>query len=119
MKGGKAPTAAQKRWHQWLAETGCYLGLGPACIHHCAGSTAKHDKVEIGQWWVIPLSYEAHQGPGGIHGDRSVFDGQGLGQTRKEIEKAIFGRMVAHYRRTHGEYPCSADVLQAIGEYHR
>lgn len=119
MNSSKAPTAAQKRWHTWLASQGCYIGLGPACIHHCAGSTAKHNKVEIGQWWVVPLSYEAHQGTQGIHGDLSIFAGQGLGKTRKEIEKAIFGRLVAHYRRQHGEYPCPGDVLQAIERYHR
>ncbi len=119
MKGGKAPTAEQKRWHQWLAETGCYIGLGPACIHHCVGSTGRHNKVHIGQWFVIPLSYEAHQGPGGIHGDLSLFKGQGLGETRKEIEKAIFGRLVAHYRRQHGWLPVPADALAAIENYHR
>lgn len=119
MKGGKAPTAEQKRWHQWLAETGCYIGLGPACIHHCVGSTGRHNKVHIGQWFVIPLSYEAHQGAGGIHGDLSAFDGHGLGETRKEIEKAIFARLVAHYHRMKGELPCPPDVLAAIEEYRR
>jgi hypothetical protein len=119
MKGGKAPTASQKRWHTWLAEQGCYLQLGPACIHHCVGSTGRHNKIHIGQWFVIPLSYEAHQGTGGIHGDLSAFDGHNLGERRKEIEKTIFNRLVAVYRRQHGEYPCPPDVLAAIEGYHR
>ena len=119
MKGGKAPTASQKRWHTWLAEQGCYLQLGPACIHHCVGSTGKHNKVAIGQWFCIPLSYEAHQGAGGIHGDLSAFDGHKLGERRKEIEKTIFNRLVAVYRRQHGKYPCPPDVLAAIEGYHR
>jgi len=114
MQGGKAPTAQQKRFHKWLAEQGCYLGLGPASIHHCMGSTAKQNKVWIGQWFAIPLSYEAHQGNGGIHGDLSAFAGHGLGETRKEIEKTIWFRLVAHYRRQHGEYPCGPEVVSAI-----
>ncbi len=119
MQGGKAPTAAEQRWQNWLREQGCYLGLGPACIHHCVGSTARHRKVHIGQAWCIPLSYEAHQGPGGIHGDLSAFEGHGLGETRKEIEKTIFRRLVATYRRQHGEYPMPADVIAAIQDYHK
>lgn len=117
MKRAKAPTAKQKRWHEWLAQQGCYLGIGIANLHHCVGSTAVHNKVWIGQDFVIPLSYEAHQGPHGIHGDLSLF--VGLGETRKEIEKSIFARLVAHYRRQHNELPCPADVLAAIQDYRR
>jgi hypothetical protein len=120
MQGGKQPSARQDRWHKWLRQQGCYLGLGEPSIHHCVGSTAKHDKIHIGQDFVIPLSYLAHQGPHGIHMDRSLFAGHGLGESRKEIEKAIFSRLVAHYaRQHHGELPMPADVYAAIMDYHR
>ena len=120
MKRAKAPTAEQKRWHDWLARQGCYLGIGQANLHHCVGSTAKHRKIDIGQWWVIPLSWEAHQGPHGIHTDCKIFSGHGLGETRKEIEKTIFSRLVAHYRHQHqGELPMPADVYAAIMDYHK
>lgn len=119
MKRGKAPTAAQQRWHRWLADQGCSIGYGSACIHHCAGAAAIHNKVHIGQWWVIPLSWEAHQGPGGIHGDLSLFRGHGLGECRKDIEKTIFRRLVAVYRRQRGEFPCPAEVLAAVEGFHR
>lgn len=120
MQGGKQPSARQKRWHDWLRQQGCYLGMGEPSIHHCVGSTAKHDKIHIGQDFVIPLSYEAHQGNGGIHHSRSAFAGHGLGETRKEIEKTIFSRLVAHYRHQHhGELPMPADVYDAILRYSR
>lgn len=119
MRGGKAPNAAQRRWWSWLIDQGCYIGLGDPCIHHAVGSSARHRKVEIGNWFVVPLSYEAHQGVGGIHGDLSAFVGHGLGATRKEIEKSIFRRLVAAYRRSHGEYPMPADVIAAVEDYHR
>lgn len=119
MQGGKSPTAAEQRWQNWLREQGCYLGMGPACIHHCVGSTARHNKIHIGQAWCIPLSYEAHQGPRGIHGNRVVFAGHGLGETRKEIEKTIFRRLVAAYRHQHGELPLPADVIAAVEDWHR
>lgn len=115
----KLPTAAQKRWHSWLAVQGCYLTLGPAELHHCVGASGKHDKVWIGQDFVIPLSPAAHRGPCGIHADLSLFAGHGLGDKRKEIEKAIFSRLVALYHRQHDALPCSPEVLKAIKEYHR
>ena len=120
VSGTRRPTARQQRWHDWLREQGCYLGLGPAAIHHCVGSTARHNKLHIGQDFVIPLSWDAHQGPGGIHGDLSIFHGHGLGDTRKGIEKTIFRRMVEAYKRQHdGELPIDADVYVAILQYRR
>lgn len=120
MKRGKPPTAEQKRWHDWLAEQGDYMALDSVVeLHHPVGSTGKHNKVEIGQWWVIPLGYTSHRSPTGLHGDCSVFHGYRLGETRKEIEKAIFSRLVAHYHHQHKCLPCPADVIKAIQDYHR
>lgn len=114
MQSRKGLTADQRRWWDWLAGHGCYLGLGQACLHHCIGSTARHDKVDIGQWWVIPLSYEAHQGPQGIHNDLSIFC---TGETRKEIEKRIFSDLSGRYLEDGGHIP--AEVIEAIEGYHR
>lgn len=121
MKGGKGPTAGQKRWHTWLAEQGCACCGAAANIHHCVGSTGKHNKVHIGQDFVIPLCYDHHQGPGGIHSDaRQLALDWGYGSmSRKQLEKTIFNRLVAVYRRQRGEYPCPPDVLAAIEGWHR
>lgn len=116
MKGGKAPTAKQSRWHDWLAEQGCACCGAPANIHHCVGSTAKQNKVWIGQWFTIPLCDTHHKVPIGIHGDaRSLALDWGFGDMgRKELEKVIFFRHVAHYRRVKGEYPMDPDVIAAV-----
>lgn len=114
MQGGKQPTAEQKRWHDFVAGMGCVITGQPASIHHCVGTTARHNKVHIGQWWVIPLSYEAHQGKHGIHGDRKLFNRK-WGESRKEIEKNIFQWITV-------EAPgwfLSDEVYQAIMSYHR
>ena len=116
---GKAPTAQQKRWHDWLAKQGCALGLGEPELHHAVGRSGKFNKLHIGQWWVNPLSYEAHRGDHGIHRSREIFAGHGLGETRKEIEKTILRRHVADYLRKFGELPMPADVIRAIEEYRR
>lgn len=39
--------------------------------------------------------------------------------SRKKIEKTIFLRLVATYRRQHGEYPMPTNVIAAIEGYHR
>lgn len=125
VSGSKRPTADQKAWHDWVRAQGCYITGQPAELHHCAGSTAKSGKqllgyaVDVGQWFVIPLSHEAHQGPHGIAGDRSMFSGHGLGETRKEIEITIFMRLVAHFRRQFGYLPCPEDVLRAVEAWHK
>ena len=119
MKRAIAPSRQQRIWHDWLASQGCYICGSSAEVHHCVGSSGRHQKIHIGQDFCAPLCPGHHRGPSGIHGDRSAFKGQGLGETRKEIEKAIFRRLVAHYRRQKGELPCSAEVLAAIEGWHR
>ncbi len=114
--GGKAPTAEEKRWHDWVASQGCACCFGPAQIHHCVGSTARQSKVHIGQWFVIPLCDLHHKVPHGIHGDpRGLAADWGYGSMgRKELEKVIFFRLVAKYRRERDDYPLPADALRAI-----
>lgn len=123
MQGGKKPTKAQQAWHDWQREQGCCnCGASNPAIHHCAGSTAKHNKVHIGQVWVIPLCYDCHHGPGGIHGDLSRFRRDWPTTSRKEIEKGLFLLSVEEYRR-HGcpeqEPPMSDEAIDAIMSYRR
>lgn len=124
MIGGKRPTKAQQDWQDWLRSQGCVnCGASNPAIHHCAGSTAKHNKVHIGQWWVIPLCEDrCHQGPGGIHKDLSEFRHAWPNETRKEIEKGLFLLSVEDCKR-HGcpeqEPPMSDEVIDAIMDYRR
>lgn len=123
MKRGKAPTARQKRWHDAVAQLPCVsCGATPVHIHHCVGSTTKHNKVHIGQDWVIPLCYDCHQGPGGVHGDMSAINTQPdiPPFSRKEFEKAAFDLI----RRTsdmggHFHLTPERDVVDAIMGYHK
>jgi len=124
MKGGRSATARQKRWHSWLGQQPCCgCGAKEVALHHCVGSSAKHNKVWIGQDWVIPLCYECHQGKGGVHGDMSNLDVGDM--TRKEFEKAAFSLVYiaafneAKAGRFSFEDMPDMDAIAAIGDYHR
>lgn len=123
MQGGKAPTAAQRRWHDWLREQGCACCGAPAEIHHCVGSTAKHNKIWIGQDFCIPLCPRHHRHEASIDKNTALFVAEYYGEPRdigrRGMEKRIFAGLVAHYRRAKGELPCSADVLAAIEDWRR
>lgn len=82
----KAATKKQQQWQDFQRELGCAACGKPACIHHAVGASARHHKVEIGQWWTVPLCPEHHQGQSGIHGDRALFGER----RRQDIEKHLF-----------------------------
>lgn len=103
------PTAAQKRWHDTLRELGSVLsGLKPVEIHHCAGASAKHNKVWIGQWWVLALTHEEHS--------RYVPE---WGKRRKFMEKTLFRTQCKLIERAGGVIPFGDDVMEAIEGYRR
>jgi len=65
----KQANSAQKKWMDDITEWSiCNLGLlyGPeydgAVIqrHHVLGRSAKHNKVAIGHWFILPVPYELH-----------------------------------------------------------
>lgn len=84
---GNAPTSAQKRWREAVRDLGSVVSGGPAVIHHPVGVTAKHNKVHIGHWWVIPLTDEEH---------KALHNGETFGyESRKEFEKAAYADVVS------------------------
>lgn len=119
------PKARHKRWHQWLVDQGCLACGRPASLHHCVGAAGHHRKTWIGQDFVLPLCYDHHQGTAaGIHHNLAEFQRQALGRdfglSRSQLETALFGRVVAVYRRQHaGALPCPADVLAVIEQYNK
>ena len=125
MQGGTKPTRAQQSWQDWLRAQGCCnCEASNTAIHHCVGSTAKHNKVHIGQWWTIPLCYECHQGPEGMHNSLDAFRHAWPYQARKEIEKSLFLYSVEKYITQHppslGHSPLmSEEVIDAIMDYHK
>ena len=115
MQSSKKPTARQRRFHDWIKRQPCVATNehGPE-LHHCVGSTAKHNKIEIGQWWCIGLSSEAHRGRHGIHYDGTLLT---LHETRKEVEKRLFEKTAVQYA-AEGNESLPHEVLDAIRDYH-
>ena len=102
------PTAAEKRWRETVREMGSVLsGLKPCEVHHCAGRTARHNKIDIGHWFVIPLTTYEHS---------RIAE---WGRSRKDYEKALFRAMCRIYTKRGGVLPFGADVLEAIADYHK
>ena len=65
------PNASQKRWRESVRELGSIISGGPAVIHHPVGRCGKHNKIDIGHWWVIPLTDEEHKA---LHNGETFFD---------------------------------------------
>ena len=104
------PTAAQKRWREAVRDLGSVISGGPAVIHHPVGRKGKHNKVDIGHWWVIPLTNEEHKA---LHG------GDTFGyESRKEFEKQEFHAIAIKLGRNKGVTPPEG-VLEAVMDYHR
>lgn len=64
-------TPAERRHHARLAEMACAVCRrpGPSCVHHIREGQGMAQRA--GHYLAVPLCYDCHQGPGGIHGDRS------------------------------------------------
>lgn len=86
----KAPTAAQRRRWDRVANLGCLLCGGPATIHHLftgAGGRKNHDRV-------APLCYWHHLGPEGIDGRKlSKKQWQEIHMTEDEMERLVKERL--------------------------
>ena len=104
----KQPTAAQKRWREAVRSLGSVISGGPAVIHHPVGRTGRHNKQDIGNWWVVPLTDEEH---------KALHNGETFGFiSRKDLEKRaviwIRGRLV-------GKDFMPPEIFEAIMDYHR
>lgn len=65
-----APNSKQKKWladiADWANNSGVfwamYAGVNTSQfeLHHVLGRSAKHNKVPIGHWFVIPVPFELH-----------------------------------------------------------
>lgn len=74
----KAKTATERDYHELIARMPCALfsHLGEpqpsgTTVHHIRAGQGLSQRA--GHFLVLPLCHEAHQGPGGIHGDRSLW----------------------------------------------
>lgn len=64
-------TAAERRRLARVAALPCVVcdAPGPSCVHHIREGQGMGQRA--GHGLTIPLCWDCHQGPHGIHGDRS------------------------------------------------
>jgi hypothetical protein len=108
---GNRPTAAQQRWQDAVANLGSILsGEKPVQLHHAAGFTARHNKVLVGPWWIIPLTKAEHDAI------------PALGHERKAWEKRMFTLVCWHYQMNGANglqpLPFGDEVTLAIQDWH-
>lgn len=57
----RGPSTAEKEFQGWLKEQPCCVsGEWGVQVHHCKGSTFRHNKVLVGHWFCLPLSVSKH-----------------------------------------------------------
>lgn len=61
-KGARLANAEEKKFQAYLKEQLCCVtGDYGVDVHHCKGSTYKHDKVLVGHYFCLPLSPDSHR----------------------------------------------------------
>lgn len=116
---GKAqPNTIEKKWLKRISEYAQdhgsfpHYGMGAFELHHVCGRTARHNKVDIGHFFVLPVQSEYH----------NVNSGNPFNVThwrkRYSIEfgnqRDQFAAMCAVIRQEDGELPFCDDVYNAI-----
>lgn len=109
------PNACQVRWREEVRDMGSIVTGRPAVIHHPVGQSARHNKVPVGNWWVLPLTDDEHRL---LHSDMLEFERVALGFNpggRFDCEKFLFVQVM---QRTRVEGP-PMEVYGAIMDYRR
>lgn len=72
----KAKTAAERRHHERIAGMSCVvcdaLGIGQltnTTVHHIREGQGMSQRAS--HWLAVPLCWDDHQGPNGVHGNRT------------------------------------------------
>lgn len=116
--------AAQKEWMQtitdwyfdwgWRSGSSSYdlVGFGTIQRHHVMGRKAKHNKVAIGEWFVLPIPFVYHDVNSNhqlnvTHHKHAFTDKFGL---QSELFKEMIESMVDHG----ATLPFGDDVINAI-----
>lgn len=104
------PTAEQARFHDWCRVYGCIVSGSPhPAIHHIKGSKMKLKHcTKPGEWYVLPLHYNYHQGRHGVHTNKRRFE------ELYGTEKEKWVKLMEMYHWEHGKYPMSNVEFEII-----
>lgn len=111
---GKMHTTSAKyrAWEEDVRALGCVITGNPVCvIHHPVGRSAKHNKVHIGNWFILPLEENLHIGKISVHGNKKEF----ISRYGKQCE--LFSKVLHYYINRCGDHPVPNDVLLAIADW--
>lgn len=120
----KQANAKQKQWMRDISSFIQEVGLGGlyGCeyenrfdfqLHHVLGRSAKHNKVAIGHWFIIPVPFELH--------DPNVNHAFHVGKCKKSFvsrfgtQRSLFKRMYQAMKQQGYKVP-NIDVYNAIME---
>lgn len=113
----QSPNKEQLAFREDVRGLGSIISGGPAVIHHVVGRTAKHEKVAIGHWWILPLTDEEHKL---LHSDLAEFERIAFGFPlvgRWDSQKILFKRVLEKFYAQEDAIPW--EVYSAIMGYQR
>jgi hypothetical protein len=103
--------AAEKRHTHWIKQRGeCITGCGRYGViaHHCEGAMFKHNKIQVGHWFVIGLCEYC---------DSLITD-----DNRRSF-RAKFGPQCELWLKQLAEYPrrheCPPEIIEAIADWQK
>ncbi len=117
----KPANTKQKKWMAVIAEfasDNLHLLYGPDFqgsafqLHHCTGRSAKHNKVAIGHWFILPVPFELHDVSSNhplnvTHNKKAFTDCFGK-------QSQIFNYMLRHMDCLGFDYEVPNDVVNSI-----
>lgn len=112
------PNAEQKRWlkrvAQYANDHGCFPlgGFAPFQLHHVAGRSAKHNKVHIGHWFVLPIETSFHDVMSNNPLNVTHFRKRYVNEFGPQAKQ--FCEMINKIRNEDGIIPFGDDVIDSI-----
>lgn len=104
-----AANAAEKRHLKWVKHRGiCAACLNPAplILHHCEGSSFRHNKILIGHWFVLGLCQRCDNIVS--RGSRKAF------RLQFGPQSALWLRQFAEYEK---QFECPQEVIDSICDW--
>lgn len=101
-----------KQWLSTVTDHGCVVtGRSDIQRHHVCGRKAKHNKIAIGEWFVLPLWWELHD----ISSNRedNVTHYRHRFTDKYGLQSDLFAKMVETLENSGAEVP-GQEILDAI-----